>query len=321
MRHTQFAPLATGETPDAQSGFTTVEMALAASSIVVGLLSYVGSVIASSKMSLDTRARTAANVEMTTAIEEFRELAAADFVGTTGGLADLETKEGLSTIDGIKVHRQVILDETKIQPPLDLNGDGDTTDTNLTAADVNAAYLVTTVTWVGPSGQRSVSWPTVIARGEVEPDWRQNKALEEEGEDDAQDDRDDADELTEPTALQAEGSFGNGAVSGQFELGGTSGQGVYIVGVTFVTDVSAKVRSITINGETAYSAGWTKPSVNTLIETSPFALTEGANSIDGIVLSPSSWRDDEPELAGETVSVVFHTEDGNTVPVQLKLGS
>ena len=109
-----------------QDGFSTIEFVLAMSAIVIGLLSYIGSVIASSKMSMETRARIAANVEMAASIEEFRELAADDFVGVTDDFQELDVQEGLTSVDGIEVSRKVILDETQTSPPMDLNGDGET---------------------------------------------------------------------------------------------------------------------------------------------------------------------------------------------------
>lgn len=67
-----------------------------------------------------------------------------------------------------KLDVSVLVDETTIEPPVDLNGDGDFLDTNVAAADLQAAVLRIVVTWDGVLGLRRVEYSTIIAKGEVQ---------------------------------------------------------------------------------------------------------------------------------------------------------
>lgn len=49
-----------------------------------------------------------------------------------------------------------------------INGDGDYLDTNLSAADIDAAVLRIVVTWQGALGPRTLEYSTIIAKGEVQ---------------------------------------------------------------------------------------------------------------------------------------------------------
>lgn len=280
-----------------------VEFTIAMTSVVIGLLSYVGSVIASSRMQLDTRARVAANIEMSAAIEEFREMAARDFSGTVLNLNDEEIRDGLSTVDGIKVHRQVILDETKTQPAMDLNGDGDTSDTNLNPDDVQAVVLLTKVKWIGQSGEQSVSWPTVIARGEVDPNWRRERAFRET----TQPDGSETTPAAEPTF---EAGFNSGGkMHGAFTVGGTDPS--HVIGLTVFTEVPALIRKTKINGETVQQAWEDMPATGQHFDVPSFAMEPGANLINSLFFrSPDGVG--VPTLQGTQVTVVFHSESGAT---------
>ncbi len=292
-----------------ESGFATIELALAASTIVIGLLSYVGAIISSTRMSADTRARIAANVEITTAIEEFREAIASDFVTATAALEEKQSYDGITNSDSLRVHRQVILDETKIQPPLDLNGDGDTTDTNLSASDLQAAYLVTTVTWIGPRGQQTITWPSVIARGEVDQEWHRKHVRED----------DDSEAEEAAVSLSAtKATADGGSVAFGFEVSGVASS-LHVVGVTVLSDVPAAITEMTVNGTRSFYQPGQAVAVGQWIETETFSLTPGDNSIEGLQFVACDEWDTGVDLDNETITVVFHTETSETFSVEVEV--
>lgn len=61
----------------------------------------------------------------------------------------------------------VVVDETSINPPIDLNGDGDTADTNVSINECVAAVLRVVVEWNGANGRRQVECITILAKGEA----------------------------------------------------------------------------------------------------------------------------------------------------------
>ena len=104
-----------------------------------------------------------------TAAEEFHYACGQDFNETLTKYRDaLVTPivpSGLGS--GGQLDMTVVLDEPALQPPVDLNGDGDFDDTGLDPADVNLAVLQLVIRWTGVTGERRAAFTTMLARGEA----------------------------------------------------------------------------------------------------------------------------------------------------------
>lgn len=94
---------------------------------------------------------------------------------TGGGARDwltklYETAKTLSTPDGLgddaELKAAIVTDETRLDPPVDLNGDGDFLDTNVLAQDFKSAVLRLRVSWSGVGGENQMEYTMVFARGE-----------------------------------------------------------------------------------------------------------------------------------------------------------
>lgn len=279
--------------------------------MLLGIMSYIGSVIASSRLADDTRARTAVSIEMTNAIEEFRESANQNFVSTAELLEQLETTSGLSDLSGVTVRRQIIRDETKTSPPLDLNGDGDTKDTNLDADEVNAAYLLTTVSWIGPNGPESVSWPTILARGEIDPAWKRKESLEDAlGLDD--------DDQAEDSGVSAtNGSIYKGRAS--FELSIDNDKAIHVAAATVSATDPGKITEIVIGGQSIYqsSMDYGTPTGQP-IETTPITLSPDGSYAADVQLYPASG-DGIYTPSDDTITITLETEAGESISFEVSL--
>jgi hypothetical protein len=95
-------------------------------------------------------------------------------IDSTGARVKVLDKDSLVDFDslsnvgaGARLTVAVIADETTIDPPFDLNGDGDYLDSNLAAADLQAAILRVVITWNDRNTPRKVEFSTILARGEM----------------------------------------------------------------------------------------------------------------------------------------------------------
>jgi len=66
-----------------------------------------------------------------------------------------------------KVKMNLLVDETTLEPPVDINGDGDFFDTNVQPRDMKASVLCIVISWRGGTGMRKVETTTVVARGSI----------------------------------------------------------------------------------------------------------------------------------------------------------
>jgi Tfp pilus assembly protein PilV len=71
-----------------------------------------------------------------------------------------------------KVKMNLLVDETTLNPPVDMNGDGDFLDTNVQPRDMKASVLCIVVSWRGGAGMRKVETTTVVARGSIGATYR-----------------------------------------------------------------------------------------------------------------------------------------------------
>ena len=167
-----------------EGGFTLLEMAFVTVVLIVGAMSFAVTVIATTTLSQQAQSRSTANTEMVSAIENFRQSATKDFEDIVKEMSRGVVTSKLGEKNGITIERHVVLDETKLTPRMDLNGDGDALDTDLAPEELLTAYLVMVVKWSDATGEHKKVWPTMLARGEVDPDFdrEEQKAIVKEAE-------------------------------------------------------------------------------------------------------------------------------------------
>lgn len=153
----------------ADGGFMIVEIAVAMSLLVVGIVGFLGAVVSSHVLSRTAREMNIASTALTSVIEEFKKSCAVDFDAalTTYSNQTLDPARLVGTGTERSLTTFVELDETALDPPLDLNGDGDFLDTGLAPSQVKAAMLRVRATWHGVAGQRELEFTTIVARGEA----------------------------------------------------------------------------------------------------------------------------------------------------------
>ena len=154
-----------------QSGFTLVEFSMALVLLVTGLLGFVAALISSQTLTRASREMVIAHSALNSTIETFRDACVADFDAAVTGYS-YQTNVNLDLLRGIgsgeNMITRIIVDETRVQPPIDLNGDGDYNDTTVPLADLVAAVLRVQVVWSGVSGRRDVEYTSIVSRGEFQ---------------------------------------------------------------------------------------------------------------------------------------------------------
>ena len=146
-----------------------VEIAVAMSLLVVGIVGFLGAVVSSHVLARTAREMNIASTAITSVIEEFKKSCAVDFdaalVTYAGQTLDPARLGGTGSERSLTT--AIVLDETALDPPLDLNGDGDFLDAGLLPAQVKAAMLRVRASWHGVAGQRDLEFTTIVARGEA----------------------------------------------------------------------------------------------------------------------------------------------------------
>lgn len=139
-----------------EAGMGLIEMTIASAVLAIALLGTMIGVLSGYRLVLETKSTNLAHHAATAVVEEFQNSAAGDF---EAALLRFHRKTDIS--EKMKVKSEVVLDETSLETPMDLNGDGDTNDANLSPSDVKAAFLRTTVSF--PNG-RERSFTMMIPR-------------------------------------------------------------------------------------------------------------------------------------------------------------
>jgi type II secretory pathway pseudopilin PulG len=159
----------------AQGGFTIIESAVALSILALSLLALWGTLIYCSRSNLASEQKKRAINAAQAKVEELKsrpfpgligEYGPGGTVGDTFTVPDLDDEETVA-------HGKIafFVDETDdtgdkhLGLPLDLNGDGDATDT-----DVSDDYILlpvqVSVTWQGALGEQTVSLRSILRRGD-----------------------------------------------------------------------------------------------------------------------------------------------------------
>ena len=300
-----------------ESGFGLVEMMLGATVLAVALMGSASALATGMMVAVDTKMANRANDAALTVIEDFRASCSADFntaLNTYGGLQ--------SKVGNYNVTSAVVLDETRFSPRIDLNGDGDTDDSNLTSAEVNAVYISVKVEW---GDGKSMSIVDLLARSEVSG---------------------------APAA--ASGSTGGvktvtvgGTTGGGTTGGGTTGGGttsgattvaavsssvtgdkivmtldvengpVTVIGVMVEGQTTSYVKEVKVAGTKVFSDKKNALPVGALIPVSPFQMQSGETLIDQIKFqaTPSGGK---TSVAGDSFKLTFYHESGETTVVEVK---
>ena len=152
-----------------EGGFTIVEIAMGVVLLAVGALGFISAIIGSQLSIRANQELSIVNAAFVTAVENFRESCRSSFDSTVTSYAAGVNVTGtlMRGLNTPSLTATVTLSEPGQVPLIDLNGDGDTLDSGLTASQVNAAVVQFTATWRGVLGRRSVVHKTILARDDV----------------------------------------------------------------------------------------------------------------------------------------------------------
>lgn len=155
-----------------EAGFTVLEAAVSMAVLAVALLSLWGTIVYCSRSNVAAEQRKKALNAAQAKIEELKSQDFATLIAQFGPAGSVGDEFMVSTLDeyeggaGGKIF--FYLDETKTTfgengGPIDLNGDGDTTDT-----DVSAGFQLlparVSVRWVGPLGPQRVDLHAILRK-------------------------------------------------------------------------------------------------------------------------------------------------------------
>ncbi|MFQ5505505.1 MAG: hypothetical protein ACE5F1_12010, partial [Planctomycetota bacterium] len=112
------------------TGFTLIEYTIAISLFVAGALGFASAILSGQSMMRSNRDRSLADHELETVVERFRTDCSRAFDATITAYRDATFKVPLLPgVDSSAVIKtEIILDETRLTPPADLNGNGNATD-------------------------------------------------------------------------------------------------------------------------------------------------------------------------------------------------
>ena len=157
-----------------EAGFTVLEAAVSMAVLAVALLSLWGTIVYCSRSNVAAEQRKKALNAAQAKIEELKSQTFETLVSRFGPIGSVGDDFDVHSIDedsGIASGKILFyLDETKTTfgdngGPIDLNGDGDVTDT-----DVSAGFQLlparVTVRWVGPLGAQRVDLHTILRKEE-----------------------------------------------------------------------------------------------------------------------------------------------------------
>ena len=161
-----------GKEQSPESGFSLVEVTLGLTVLVIGLLGFIGAIVSTQMMVRMTKEKNIANTAIISMIEEFREACATDFVAAvttfeSGTNLNADRLTGIG--EGATMTSTIVMDESTLNPPLDLNDNLVYID-DIQMADVgtlNAAVLRIHVTWTGVRGPMEMEYTTIVAKGDT----------------------------------------------------------------------------------------------------------------------------------------------------------
>ncbi|HLQ36409.1 MAG TPA: hypothetical protein VK348_01310 [Planctomycetota bacterium] len=287
-----------------EPGFALVELCMAGAVLVVGSLAMITTLLSSATAGIDARKQSLARDEAQTVSEEFRASCETNFAAAVQQFNG-RTVPCLSLTSGkasASILTTVALDETAIQPPMDLNGDGDATDTHLTPAELKVAYLTSKVTWAG--GRRTMTFTTMLAASEVAASASGAGAGAGGGAGTPPPPPESVVTLTTSklTATQLTASLD------------VAGASMNVAGITIDTSTAAYVSQIKINGATVFSGSKNLPPTGQMIVTQPFTMPVGPQTINPITFVGTA-SGGKVDVSKSSMSLTFHTESGDRVVI------
>ena len=157
-------------TAEGHDGFTLVEVMIALAILVVGILGFISALGSAQVLVRGTKEVNLAHIEILNAVEDFRDACATDYVAAlnafkAGAVTDIPSS---AMGQNVQMTATLVLDETLLTPPMDINGDLDFLDVAVDPAAVLLAVLHVKITWDGALGSQEIHYVSLIAKGEVE---------------------------------------------------------------------------------------------------------------------------------------------------------
>jgi type II secretory pathway pseudopilin PulG len=149
-----------------ERGFTIVEVTVSLVFLVIGVLGFVQAMVSSQILVRGTREMNLAQSAIVNAIEDFRYECGLDFDAALASYAAGSVVPALPPALGASaaLSLTLIVDEPRISPPTDLNGDGDFLDIGVATTDAAAGVLRANLNWTGVTGRRELEYTTIVAR-------------------------------------------------------------------------------------------------------------------------------------------------------------
>ncbi len=170
-RQAACAPKSVQATAEGHDGFTLVEVTIAIAVLVVGLLGFISALSSAQVLVRGTKEVNLAHIEILNAVEDFRDACATDYIAAltvykAGVVADIDGSSAMGK--KVKVTSTLVLNETLLTPPMDINGDLDFLDVAVDPAAALLAVLHVKITWSGVLGAQEIHYVSLIAKGEVQ---------------------------------------------------------------------------------------------------------------------------------------------------------
>lgn len=300
-REERFGTHECGNTRNSKAGFALLEVVIGGAVLATAIMGVAVGVLSSFGLAMKTKQNNLANDMAITVAEECLDAASIDF---NSALASFHLKE--ETHQDMTVKTEIILDETVFKTPIDLNGDGDYSDTDLLPGDCTGAFLRTTVTF--SSGQ-SRAFMTLVSRQTTPLGAVPTVSTTQVA----------ADALYALKLLadpdQTSDLWQDVTATGTVATADTvkSVWDVKVSGVVVAVQIDSTkqlfVGRIKINGAVVYNDPFKAAATGTLIEISPITLAIGTSNLDELVLQSSS-SGGAAEVLGVPLTVTLYFESG-----------
>jgi len=286
---------------DGACGASLLELMLAVLLLVTGLLGFASSMVSGQAMRRTTGEMADANKEVANLIEQFRfecdqgfDAAVAKYMGAT---FEGNRLPGNGPTGGAVIKTNIILDENKLDPRMDIDGNGNENDSSVAAASLQMAVLSVRITWnvVGGSeySQRSVAY---VARGEASAAGAGKKSE------------------TEPSSASITLEAGSLIQSNALTATINTDTDLQVVGVTVNTTKSAFLKEIAFTGDKVFSMKSGLPATGTKVTTAPFTVPANTASLfNNFTFAGSSDGSGVPNMGKSTITVRLHLESGQSV--------
>jgi Tfp pilus assembly protein PilV len=152
-----------------QQGFSMIDIMAAITVLVIGVMGFAGMVTNSLLLSRSSLEVDRANNALMNIAEDFRAACAEDFDSALANHGDNPALTAPAFVgkDTI-ITSTLVLDESSVTPNIDLNGDGDTSDSNVSIANTRAGVLRISINWQGVISPMSLEYTTIVARSQIQ---------------------------------------------------------------------------------------------------------------------------------------------------------